>query len=366
MQYLSENTRSLINETATHIVNTGKDPLFLVEAFMINNKNRFNEGALSNWWRDVKNWWRGGVGAVAAGRHDIEDEFNTARNALLTMITHIKKFRGSDPSTEEDILNLLNTTVQNLRTVEPLITSLGGKIKKRAAAQRDPSLFGGPEEYKPELDVAAFAELPVSNVKVEGGSKPIMNWYLTQASGPKKNLARSIVMNAKVRVAPSRFSTFAATDYEALAAASDPLIQSLATLQADLAVRNAEMYGRIFAFLYEKLLALRTAPKDAKYADLPEYSVETANMTKTEVNKYLNWMVRKGAGVITDVMKDVNREIPDLSALPLSGTKLNNFSLFVDNYKKAPTARDVLKNFNSVDLVRAVIFLNKKAQENLL
>lgn len=371
MQYICESTHLLVNEVAKDLIATGKDPIFLIEAFILNNKTKFNESALSNFWRDLKNWWKGGVGGVAAGRHDIESELNTAKNALLTMVGHIRKFKGSDPSVEADILNLLSTTVKNLRTAEPLITSLSGKIKKRAAAARDPRLYGGPEEYKPELDVAAFASLPVSNIKVEGGTKPIMNWYLDQASNNPK-LARSIMMNAKVRITPSKYSAGAARDYEALTAASDPLITSLAGLGPDFAIRNGEIYGRVFGSLFEKLLASKSGSKDAKYADLPEYTVETAKMGKTEVNRYLNWLVRKGNAVVKDVMKETDLEIPmsSMSSMPISGTKLDGFSKLVDTYKKLPGAAATFESsggklYDSADIVRAVIYLNKKSQENL-
>lgn len=278
MRYLSESTQHLLSETAIKIVNTGKDPIFLIEAFIIKNKNKFNEGVLSDLWKDTKNWFKGGMGAVAAGRHDIEDEYNSAYKALFTMISHIRKFRGSDEDTEKDIIQLLLQTLRNMKSAHPMIIDLAGKVKKRAAAASDSSLWGGPEKYVPHPHINAADFGSINNVPIEkvGGTKPIMSWFANLKNTKNLQLIQSIIMNAKNRSHASQILSIAEKDYDNLLAstAENKLIIEL----QDIGIRDRITYGKIFAYLYQKYLA-------AKPPELKPDRIKTRAKTTRSIKK---------------------------------------------------------------------------------
>ncbi len=362
MFYLSESTRDLIDETAVVIAHSGKDPIFLVESFIINNKAKFNEGVLSDLWRDVKNWWKGGVGGVAAGRHDINDEYETAKKALLTMVSHIKKFAGSDPSTENDILRLLYTTITNLKTAEPLVQTLGSKIKKRAAAARDPRLFGGPEEYAVDVDVKDFATLPTSNAHLPGGTKPVMEWFLNLRTN-KPKLLQSILMNARVRKVPTNLVALAEKDYEYLKNNKDSIIASLGSV----GVRNEDLYSKVFGYLYQKLSSGKPAAtgSDALVDSFPLFKKEVKDFNKDDVAGYLNWL----AGVSpTDLSEIKKRTDSELSTTNLSSfinpSKINSLTQAVANHLAASEpARKAMTGIDELDVLKIMAYLVMKAKE---
>jgi hypothetical protein len=365
MQYLSESTRHLLQETTSKLVKTGKDPVFFVEAFMLKHPNRFNEGALGNFWRDVKNWWKGGTPAVAAGRHDLEAEYENAYKALETMTNHILKFKGSDPSTEEDVINLLNTTLDNLQTARPVIQSLAGKVKKRAAAAHDPSIFGGPEAYKPYVHVEDFADLPATNIDKPGGTKPIMGWFASLKKNGKDSLFRSIIMNAKVRMHPAHIVSLAEKDFEKLKTATDPVIVDLDIT----GVRNREMYGRVFAYLYAKLAEAKKDPsadieKDPEgtvssiIKDLPSFKKEVYQFNPADTKNMLEFLDKHPKTEVQKVLVDAEKDLAGkpLTRFILQVNKINQISKDIAAYKAAnPTS--ALTEMDEEKITRMLIYL---------
>ena len=363
MYYLAESTRNLIDETATVLVNSGKDPIFVVESFIINNKNRFTEGVLSNLWRDVKNWWKGGSGGVAAGRHDINDEYENAKKALLTMVSHIKKFAGSDPSTENDILRLLYTTVTNLKTAEPLIQTLGAKIKKRAAAARDPRLFGGPEEYKTDIDVKDFATLPTSNVHFAGGTKPVMEWFLN-LKDKKPKLLQSILVNARIRKVPTDIIALAEKDYEYLKNNKDSLITNL----GGVGIRNEEMYARVFGYLYQKLASGKPtgpAPTDTLVDTFPIFKKELKDFKGADITEYINWLSGVPAVDLSEIKKRTEDEFGKIELKSIiSPSKINVLTLAVVNHIEGSVpAKNALAGMDEIGVLKVLAYLVAKARE---
>ena len=364
MRYLSETTRHLMNETAVKLARTGKDPVFFIESFMIINKSKFNEGALGNFWKDVKNWFRGGVGQVHAGRHDVEDEYAKAFAAIQTMVNHISKFRGADPSTEDDVLNLLNTVLNNMKSAQPMIKDLSDKVKSQARSQRDPRTYGSTPAHSPYVDVKDFTDLPTMNIRAEGGTKPVMQWFVNLRSGGKDKLATSIVANANVQKLPTPLLAAGEKDYAFLVNSGDALIGEL----TNSGVANRDAYAKVFAYLYQKLLSTKTDPMGddpALYTGLPPYTKELPQFDKNDINIFLTWLLSQKKSGIYQIMNAAqtatsHRKITDI--IP-NVNKANALMKAISDFRTAnPSSTGQFGNVDEEQLLRAIIQLNAKSK----
>lgn len=364
MRYLSETTRNLMNETAVKLAKTGKDPVFFIESFMILNKSKFNEGALGNFWKDVKNWFRGGVGQVHAGRHDVEDEYNKAYNAIQTMVGHINKFKGADPSTEDDVLELLNSTLGNLQSAQPMIKDLSDKVKSHARSQRDPRTYGSTPAHSPYVDVRDFADLPTMNIKAEGGTKPIMQWFSNLRAGGKGKLATSIAANANVQKLPTPLVAAGEKDYAFMVNSGDPLIGEL----TNSGVASRDAYAKVFAYLYQKLLATKADPMGddpTLYVGLPPYTKEVPLFDKNDINTFLTWLLSQKKSSVFQIMNasqtaTSHRKITDI--IP-NVNKANALMRAISEFRTAnPSSTGQFGNVDEEQLLRAIIHLNAKSK----
>lgn len=360
MRYLSETTYHLMNETATKLANSGKDPIFVVESFIITNKHLFIEGVLGNFWRDVKNWWKGGMGQVHAGRHDIESEFDKAYAAITTMINHIEKFRGADPSTEEDVLNILNGVLDKFQTAGDMIRDLSNKVKSSARAERDPKMYGGMPKHMPYYDVEDFASLPTMNIKAEGGTKPVMQWFANLLRNRKGKMAISILANSKAQKLPTPLIAAGEKDYAFLLNSGDPIIQELKSSR----VSNRDDYAKVFAYLYQKLLATKSDPMGddpALYASAPPYKKEITNFDKTDIDSYLTWLISQKKAQIYQIINAAkvatgHRKITDI--IP-NANKANALMIAISNFRVAnPSSTSQFGTVDEEDLLRAILHIN--------
>ncbi len=360
MRYISESTRYLINETASKLATSGKDPFIVVEAFIITNKKLFAEGALGNFWRDVKNWWRGGIGQVHAGRHDVEDEYHKALAAIQTMIEHIKKFKGADPSTEDDVLTLLNNVLDKFESAGDMIRDLSDKVKSSARAERDPKTYGGMPRHMPYYNVEDFASLPTMNIKAEGGTKPIMQWYTNLLRNRKGRMAISILSNAKIQKLQTPLIAVGEKDYDFLANSNDPILQELSAMK----VSNRDEYARVFAYLYQKLLATKSDPMGddpALYASAPPYTKELMNFDKNDINNYMTWLLSLKKSDIHQIVNAAkvatgHRKMSDI--IP-NVNKANALMIAISNFRVAnPSSTAQFGTADEEDLLRAILHIN--------